>query len=75
MNLPYFIVINNKKQSVGSKGKLRPFWTHDVSKSNVAIPIETRCPRFSSLQEVVCEWKWFELYVIIFFWVIGSDVT
>jgi hypothetical protein len=25
MNLPYFIVINNKKQGVGSKNKLRPF--------------------------------------------------
>ncbi len=48
MNLPYLIVINNKKQVVGFEGKLRPFWTHDVSKSNVVIPVETTRPHLPS---------------------------
>jgi hypothetical protein len=48
MNLPYLIVINNKKQVVGFEGKLKPFWTHDVSESNVVIPIETTHPHLPS---------------------------
>ncbi len=68
MDLPYLIVIGNKKQGVGFEGKLGPFWTHDASESSLIVPIETRRPCFLSLQEVVCEWKWFELYVIVIFW-------
>jgi hypothetical protein len=62
MDLLYLIVIHNKKQSVGSKGKLGPFWTHDVFEFNLAIPIEIGCPHFPSFQKVVWEWKWLELY-------------
>jgi hypothetical protein len=61
MGLLYLIVISNKKQSVRSKSKLGPFWAHDASKSSFVIFIKTRRPRFLSLQEVACEWKWLEL--------------
>jgi hypothetical protein len=66
MDMLYLIVICNKKQGVGFEGKLGPLWTHDASKST--IPIETKCLRFSSLQEVACEWKWLGLYVIVVYW-------
>jgi hypothetical protein len=65
MDLLYLIVIGNKKQGVEFEGKLGPFWTHDASESNLTIPTETRCPCFSSLQKMACEWKWLELYVIV----------
>jgi hypothetical protein len=55
MDLLYLIVICNKKQGVRFEGKLGPFWTHDASKSNLTIPIESRCPHFVSLQEVACD--------------------
>jgi hypothetical protein len=46
---PYLIVIGNEKQGVGFEGKLRPFWTHDTSKSSLVVPLETRHPCFPSL--------------------------
>ncbi len=49
MDLLYLIMISNKKQGVRSKGKLEPFWTHDVSKSSLVVPIETGFPCFPSL--------------------------
>jgi hypothetical protein len=49
MDLSYLIVISNKKQGVGSKSKLGPFWTYDAFESNFTIPIETGCPHFSSI--------------------------
>jgi hypothetical protein len=67
MDLLYFIMIGNKKQGVGSKSKLGPFWTHDVFESNLEIPIKTRHPHFLNFEEVACEWKWFELYTIVVF--------
>jgi len=39
-------VINDKKQNVGSKSKLGPFWTHDASESNFVILIEIGCLGF-----------------------------
>jgi hypothetical protein len=39
-------VINDKKQSVGSKSKLGPFWTHDASESNFVLLIEIGCLGF-----------------------------
>jgi hypothetical protein len=40
MDMPYLNMIGNNKQGVGSKGKLEPFWTHDVCESNLEVPIE-----------------------------------
>jgi hypothetical protein len=54
MDLLHFIAIDNKKQDVGSKYRLRSFQSHNASKSNLTIPTKTRCPHFPNLQNWGC---------------------
>lgn len=49
MDLSYLIVIGNKKQGARFESKLGPFWTHDMSKSNLVDHVETRQPHYPNL--------------------------
>jgi len=46
MDLLHFIMTNNNKLGARFKNKLGPFLTHDESKFNLKVPIETKHPHF-----------------------------
>jgi hypothetical protein len=48
MDLPPLIVMGNKKQGVGSKNTVGPFWMHDASRFSLMITIEIKQLRFPS---------------------------
>jgi hypothetical protein len=49
VDLPPLIVMGNKKQSVGSKEKVRLFWMHDASRVSLMVPTKNWHPCFPSL--------------------------
>jgi hypothetical protein len=57
-DLLHLIMIGNKKQGVGFEDRLGPFWSHDASRSNFTIPINTRRLCFPNLQDEGCWHKW-----------------
>jgi hypothetical protein len=50
MDLLHLITIDNKKQGVGSKYRLRSSQSHNASKSCLTIPTKIRRPHFPNLQ-------------------------
>ncbi len=54
MDLLHLIAIDNKKQGVGSKDRLRSFRIQNASKSSVTIPTKTIRPHFPNLQNGGC---------------------